>query len=46
MKSRYKVILAIEVDDQRFEYGDVAEFDQDTASVYAHALIAVEEGEE
>lgn len=46
MKSarKYKVILPFEVDGREFKYGEIAEFDIDTAAVYATSLIAVEEG--
>ena len=41
--NRYKVILPIEVDGKRYEYGDVAELERQTALDYAFALQQVEE---
>jgi hypothetical protein len=42
---KYRVVLAIEVDGVAHKYGDVVELELEVAALYAHALIAIEEGE-
>ncbi len=43
---RYRVILPVEIEGKAYGYGDVAELPMETAAEFAHALIAVEEGED
>jgi hypothetical protein len=45
-KRWYRVILPVEIDGRAFAYGETAELETETAVEFAHALIAVEEGEE
>jgi hypothetical protein len=45
MKRKYRLMLPVEIDGVVHEYGEVVELDLETAAAYAHALIAVEEGE-
>jgi len=45
MKKKYRVTLPIEVDGVFYNYDDVVELDIDAATLYKHALIAVEEKE-
>lgn len=42
----YKVLLAVEIEGRIYGHGSVVELDLETAARYAHALIAVEKGEE
>jgi hypothetical protein len=45
-KRQYRVILPVEIDGRVLAYGETVELETQTAVDYAHALIAVEEGEE
>jgi hypothetical protein len=40
---KFRVVLPIEVDGRIYEFGAVVEMDLETARLYSHALIAVEE---
>jgi hypothetical protein len=40
---KYRVILAIDVDGKRYEYGDVIELEMQVALDFAHALQLIEE---
>ena len=40
---RYRVILPITVGGRTFQYGEIAELEDEVAVEYSHALIAVEE---
>lgn len=43
---KYRVTLPIDVGGRRYEFGEVAELEIETAVQYAHALIAEEEGQD
>ncbi len=45
MRRKYRVVLPVEIDGQVYEFGQVVDLELATAELYAHALIAVEEGE-
>lgn len=46
MKTKFRVLLAIEIDGRIYEFGSVVELDLETALLYSHALMACEaEGE-
>jgi len=41
---RYRVTLPVEIDGVVYNFGEVVELGLEDAALYAHALIAVEEG--
>ena len=43
MKRKFKVILPFELDGEQMEYGSTVYLDKDTAAVFSHALIALDE---
>jgi hypothetical protein len=43
VKSKYRVILPIDVDGTVYQHGHIVELDVETAKLYSHALIALEE---
>lgn len=46
MKKKYKVILPIDVAGIVYQHGSTVELDLETAKLYSHALMAVEEKEQ
>lgn len=46
MKKKYLVLLPINVAGETYEHGQTIELDEETATLYRHALIAVPEGEQ
>jgi hypothetical protein len=46
VKTKYLVAISIEIDGQIYGVGSTVELDLETAALYAHALRAVEDGEE
>lgn len=46
MKEKFNVILPIEVDGIVYQHGSTVELDLETATMYSHALRAVEEKEQ
>ncbi len=45
MKRKFRVILPFELDGELMEHGSIVHLDSDTAAVFSHALIAVDEEE-
>ncbi|HWE50468.1 MAG TPA: hypothetical protein VG273_11785 [Bryobacteraceae bacterium] len=45
MKSKYRVTLPIDVNGIVYQHGAIVELDLETAKLYSHALIALEEKE-
>ena len=43
MKKTYRVVLPVDIDGRIYEYGSTIELDIETATLYSHALMAVEE---
>ncbi len=41
MKTKYTVVLPIEVDGRIYQHGAIVELDQETAELHSHALRAV-----
>jgi hypothetical protein len=43
---KYRVTLPVEIDGKMYQFGDVVELDLETATQFAHALIAWEGDED
>ena len=43
MKSKFRVLLPIDIEGRIYEFGSTVELDLETALLYSHALIACEE---
>jgi hypothetical protein len=45
VKRKYRVLLAVDIDGRIYGVGETVELDDQTATDYNHALVAVEEEE-
>ena len=43
--NKFRVVLAVEIDGQMYQYGSLIDLNTETAKLYAHALVRVQETE-
>lgn len=43
MRKKYRVLLAVDIDGRIYGFGETVELDDETATEYGHALVALEE---